>query len=134
MISLVKLLFSRLIMYLRLSYALGGVPYSIRFYLKESAASGDDSYTPLGTVHTFSTSFKSDGAVHCKICKDLADQDVRSTGQIPIKHALHDIARDTEHKSLETTNPDDVEGYLKDHLHWKVFMVSKGIPTKQLSP
>ena len=115
------------------SHALGGDPYTILFHIGEVPEQEiTASVTPptqhacfVGSVYNFSIPLTgTDGERVCKNCDEQAAAGSLSTAQIPLTRTIYNHATDTSITALEEMAPDQVEGYLKDHLHWVVVMVS----------
>ncbi|KZT38875.1 Di-copper centre-containing protein [Sistotremastrum suecicum HHB10207 ss-3] len=99
-------------------FALQGSPFSVHIYI------GKD--TRVGSIYNFSTPAHSTGTTDgCENCRIQEDAHTLATGQVPITHALLQDVQDDE-KPLSSLNPDEVEAYLTQTLHWKVTK-SRGI-------
>jgi len=110
-------------------YALGGVPYTVYFFLGpiEANVPYKEQKSLVGRMHTFSAPVqKSDGCSSCSNCKRQADSGTLSCAQIPIQRAA----------ALETVNNDRtaVHSHLKDNLRWvATFASGSKIPSKSLA-
>ena len=115
------------------SYALGGDPYTILFHIGEVPEIEISARTTaptqhlrfVGSVYNFSTPLiGTDGQRVCENCDEQAAAGSLSSAQIPLTKTMYDYAADKSILELSHTDPDRVEEYLKEHLHWVVTTVS----------
>lgn len=91
------------------SLALGGTPYTLRFFL------GDDR---VGSIHTFSSPIKGpDGSVRCPECAKQADAGVKSRAQVPILRAVRS-RRPPKDGEDAGAYKERMDAYLEEHLRW----------------
>jgi tyrosinase len=101
-------------------FALGGSPFTVHIYIGEN--------TKVGSVYNFSTPAHATGGPDgCENCRKQEQAAVIATNQVPITNALLLDIKNKD-KSLDTLNPDEVEKYLKENLHWKVTKVCAFFP------
>ncbi|KAF4341939.1 tyrosinase precursor [Fusarium beomiforme] len=104
-------------------YALGGVSYSIKFYLGGPNGVPETKYSDgnyVGEIFTFTAPYEeSDSAeASCSNCKAQAEAGVLSQGQIPLTIPLlnHIFDQQEDHPIKEYK---EVAEYLRLHLNWK---------------
>lgn len=117
-------------------YALGGHPFTIRFFIG-AVPDGHKSVvsqatTQVGEIYNFSDPVEMDkpGCENCK--KNMVDQ-LKTTGQVPLTNALltrfkQHIVHETDdgdHVVLKSMAPEDVVPFLKHTFHWRVTDVSR---------
>ena len=114
------------------SYALGGAPYTIHFFLGDvtdpevssSTTSLFDHPRHVGSVYTFSRVYTDGETVRCPNCAHQADYEALSTGQVPLTITLVKHAEDQSNHDINHIDHRSVDRYLTRHLTWKVLSVS----------
>ena len=115
------------------SYALGGEPYAILFFIGEFPTVDISTRTTaptrhphfVGSVYNFSSPLvDADGNRVCENCDQQAAIGTLSTAQIPLTRTLYYHAADANINELDQMNPEAVEAYLEKHLNWVVASVS----------
>ncbi|KAH7227272.1 hypothetical protein B0J15DRAFT_577507 [Fusarium solani] len=101
-------------------YALGGISYSIKFWLggpSNEPQTNEVEENYIGEVFTFTGSFSSEGG--CENCKRQAEEGALSFDQVPITIPLlsHIFDKAKDHP-IENLTDKEVEEYLKLHLGW----------------
>lgn len=101
-------------------YALGGISYSIKFWLggpSNEPQTNEVEENYIGEVFTFTGSFSSEGG--CENCRRQAEEGALSFDQVPITIPLlsHIFDKAKDHP-IENLTDKEVEEYLKLHLGW----------------
>lgn len=99
-------------------FALGGVAFTINFYLSHREGS-ETVRVRVGRVYNFSSAIALDEEGHCKKCITQARADVKASGSIPLTNVMIKKAQDPD-CPLASLLPDDTVTYLRDHLSWEV--------------
>ena len=116
-------------------YALGGYPFTIRFFIG-AVPDGHKSVvsqatTQVGEIYNFSDPVEMDKP-GCENCKKNMVEQLKTTGQVPLtnalltrfkQHILHETD-DGQHVVLKSMAPEDVVPFLKHTFHWRVTDVS----------
>lgn len=99
-------------------FALGGVAFTINFYLSHRDGS-ETVRTRVGRVYNFSSAIGLEDDGHCKNCITQARADVKASGSIPLTNVMIKKAQDPD-CPLTSLVPDDTINYLRDYLSWDV--------------
>ena len=112
-------------------FALGGIPYTINFYLDHGEGSSAVR-NRIGRVYNFSSAIGADEDAHCTQCLSQSRANVKASGSIPLTNLMIKKAQDPDCPLFSLKQEDTVE-YLKKHLNWEVTDVCSD-PILNLNP
>lgn len=99
-------------------FALGGVPFTINFYLSHHDGS-ETIRTRIGRVYNFSSAINLEEEGNCLKCISQERAAVKASGSIPLTNVMIKKAQDPD-CPLNSLRPDDSITYLRDFLSWDV--------------
>merc|ERR1711977_79142 len=124
-------------------FALDGYPYVIRIFLGDVPEGGsfyfEDTPTQVGCVYNFSApaEFRGDGPEGCANCHRQKQDHELSTGQVILTdYLVEHITKNIQERglNLQSLSREDVVGYLRKNLHWRISDIDDNVILKENMP